>query len=662
MAALWTAPQKAAFRDAYLDWDRLIARRRATLLPDRPERGTEWEPAFVRLAPGDALAQRRTLAASVDAPDTPLRMDPHERGFLQARIDAPEELADLPDEHALYRRFGTPDSDHATLFEVLDTGLPVLLTEGEAAAAPAPLAPSEGQPIVALIDDGIGFLNTRFARAENGEIRTRIRAIWLQALESRAEAGQVLAGKVLTGAEIDARIGVTQRRTEGDVYDAVNAEVYGFGARRATAQGRSHGSHVLDLAAGAEPDGTEPARDWPLLAVQLPPEAVEDTSGTRFESYMVQGFRWILRNARQIDPAAPVIVNLSMGMIAGPKDGTRFAELQIAREAQAWQAATGQTVRVVWAFGNAYRARLVARMRWQDADARGIDWCVQPGDQTPSYLEIHTRDGAAPEVALTAPDGTESGFVPLAPDQIRTLAENGRALARIYHVPARDFGGGAVCPAHCVLALAPTEGREAGEPQAEAGVWRVALRPTGAGMLDVTLQVQRDDALRGARAQARQSFLDGPEAHVWDPDRQDWRGIDPAGPICTAGAHNALVTASGPISAGAAWDAADLRPADYTSEGAEWSVPGPDVSAIADEGGFLWGALGAGTTSGAVRRMNGTSAAAGRITRALALTGGTLPPAGTAENGVEMVALPPAQHARLGPVLSRVPPHRPARG
>lgn len=679
MAGEWTTPRDWTFRDAYLDWSRHLSGRRAPLDPADRDPGEALEPTFVRLrAPDDALRQR--LLDLVADPDQPLFMDPHEEARLRDRLSSG--AGGLPDEYALYRRWRTPDSAHADLFEVLDTGMPVhaSLTPEDVPAprdAAAEALP-EGTPIVAMIDDGLGFLNARFCRYEDGALRTRFRALWLQSLERfSTDTKIVTCGTVLDAAAIDALL---QEGCEGDAYARINAGLYGLRSRRETGYGTTHGTHVLDLAAGADPlDATDPVRGWPLLAVQLPPEAIDDTSGTWFENYMVQGLRWILRQAGALCPTAPVIVNLSLGVTAGPKDGSRFVEYQMAREASEWERVTGQPVRLVWAFGNNYHGNQVAQFTFpagapDETRTKHIDWRAQPEDETASYLEIRTRSAASTDVtvSLRAPDGTDSGFVALAPGQVRTFERNGKALARLYHVPARDFGNGIACPAHYALALAPTRGRKAGEPVAEAGCWTVGLRYDGAAAAQVVLQVQRDDTMRGGRVRGRQSYLDADGNDPWDPEEMSYVGYAPDGPIRPEGTHSADATAPARqvLTCGAVRvsgrtevrrSADNFRASGYTAMGADWSVPGPTAATVADTGTFQSGIRAAGTLSGTVRSLNGTSAAAGRLSRALGQSAaricanagdpGTVQLDDIDETRVPMVATEEADHARLGRMI-----------
>lgn len=672
MALAWTAPEPSDFRDAYLDFSWLLRQRR------QPPPGPDvFEPIFVRLKGAAAKAARKSLRDLVEDPASPLLMEPYELAVLIERCGPQDPDAGLPDEYALYRRMGTSDSAHASLFDVLDTGSPVSLNPAQSPATLAPASaptggPSETRPIVAAIDDGLAFLNARFRKDAT---HTRFHAVWLQALERLGPAKSAHLGEVLSSADIDALLALGPALDEGTEYAAVNARLIHRDAHRSTEHGASHGSHMLDLAAGADPgEAEDPARDWPLLGVQLPPQAIADTSGTRFESYMVQAIRWILRRAQEIDPAAPVIVNISMGMHAGPKDGTRFAEYQIAREAALWEQVKGQPVRVVWAFGNDYESRLSAALSFPETQIRqatdqSVRWQVQPGDQTESFLEIRTTSASMTvkglKVELETPEGLSSGFAAPAPGEMRSLERDGAAVARLYHVPEHELEPGIVQRGHYVVALAPTESCH-GEALAPAGAWTVTLRHEDGAALDLSLQIQRDENLAGYRSQARQSYFDSSEAYGWDPVHQDHTALEEDCPIRHEGSHSALATASERqvFSAGAAWidaETAQRVPSDYTAEGAGWSVQGPTASTIADRSRVRPGLLATGTLSGSVRTINGTSAAAARMTRALALSASEI--AGNAQAGggtqtddfdwsqLTRWMVPSSQTGRLGPFV-----------
>jgi hypothetical protein len=317
-----------------------------------------------------------------------------------------------------------------------------------------------------------------------------------------------------------------------------------------------------------------------------------------------------------------------MGMLAGPKDGTRFAEYQITREARLWQIATGQPVRIVWAFGNSRRSRQVARLTLTAKDTSTLTWRVQPDDLTASYIELRSDspdDTGAFDVSLTAPGGETSFFQTMPHGSQRTLTRHGKPIARIFHVPSRARDAQTTCHAHYVIAVCPTGDTGPGLPCAPSGAWTVSVRSTGSQDQTVTLQIQRGDSLPGFRPKGRQSYFDDQAAWEWDTEMQDTSGLGINCPVTRKGTQSALTTATsrqvftvaaarhvpGARKVAAVW---------YSSEGADWCVAAPTLSTIAENTTALTGVGASGSLTGSVRSSNGTSAAAARLTRALAMS------------------------------------------
>lgn len=280
------------------------------------------------------------------------------------------------------------------------------------AHAPIPQAQgraTQGGPIMGCIDDGIGYLNTRF-RATPTE--TRIEKLWLQT-EPRAAAHDLIEplpemriGQVLTKADIDAEL--ASGISEASLYRARNDGLLPADLRRSTNHHASHGTHVLDLAAGADfEDPADALTRLPILAVQLPPAAIAETSGRKTEGYVAVALRWIATEALRLSECdgRPVIVNLSLGALAGPGDHTAFLAQWIAFEIARYERLSGGRLQVIAAYGNARLDQLVARTEVSRAAPMRLDWRVQPDDRTASFLELR----AAPEaqgmrVRLTPPD------------------------------------------------------------------------------------------------------------------------------------------------------------------------------------------------------------------------------------------------------------------
>lgn len=607
----------APWDDAYRHWARHLAR----LGPSTAD-PVLVQPALVRLrrdGAGFGAARAAVLAALADG--ALILSDP---GGEVPADDEPFVLSWPGDDPgAVAQRFGAA-------LEVVQLCAPVACPEG----APPGVRPAPGggdaRPLVAVIDDGIAFLNPRFCRAGPSGLRTRLAAIWVQAFRAAGPGAQALGGRVIEAAEIDAHLAQGDRLDAGAVYRALNASLFAPGAHRGTEMAASHGTMMLDLAAGGDPEG------GPLLAVQVPPEAVDDTGGTALEPLVVLALRWVLDRAEAMGGTGPVIVNLSFATFAGPKDGTKPAEALMARMLERWQARTGRVARLVMAFGNGRTADLCARMVLAPGQVRDLGWRLPPDDHTASFLELRPDDPARMAdlgLALAPPGGDAQPLGPLPPDHWRAVIDRGAEVGRFHHIGARPSAPGLATPAHGVLAIAATV-EEGARPVARVGLWRLVLTNRGAAPLALRIEVQRGDTPGGYRPSGRQTRLED-------------TGDPPA--ITTAGAHSSLVTARSPCLWPVGAALADGRPAPWSGEGSAATIPGPVLAAVADRGGVTPGVPAAGTGSGAVSAVGGTSAAAALVTRALArhlAAGGEADPAAL----VAAMGRPadPALRAQLG--------------
>ena len=358
------------------------------------------EPVVLRL-PGaprsdDRRDARRELLARAEAEGPPglgtLRLEPHEREALRERMgrggntagagdrvawDALPEALTTDEAYVAYRPMEAGARAESTL-EAVEWGAPTDVPADPIGAAsdvlpePEPdREPARGDPpVIGVIDDGIAFLNARFRRP--GATRTRLDAVWLQAFRALGawpeglprppmRSGQhgTLMGAVLSAAEIDWLL--AHGPGEEAVYRHLSRALHEPGQHRSLERAFAHGTHCADLAAGADPGSGDPATRWPILGVGLPPEAVDHSAGTYIELLAVLGVRWILRRARGLGHG-PVVINVSFGALAGPKDGTKPVEWLIAQDLARFEAQTGRCARLVWSFGNARRNRQVARV------------------------------------------------------------------------------------------------------------------------------------------------------------------------------------------------------------------------------------------------------------------------------------------------------------
>lgn len=494
---------------------------------------------------------------------------------------------------------------------------------------PAVKRGSEATPIVAILDDGIGFLNNRFRSGPVtpwGGTRTRFHAIWLQSLDTilHPQYGSfyVYYGQILHRNEIDALLARGAALDEEAIYRELNAQVIKPGKHRSTEFSFTHGTHVLDVAAGADPSSDAVEQDWPLLAVQLPSEAVDNTAGTLLEPAIIQGVRWILSQAEAINEVSPVVINLSFGTLAGPKDGTKIIEHLLAEELKEWQQRTRRCVRLILSNGNGRLRRQVARFELEPRNPQHTTWRLQPDDNTACFAEIRTDasdDISDLMVSITTPSGAE---LPLATQPVNTFRQltdgRGRPVARLYHVGARQISAQVETPAYYLIATAKTTpGLEA---HAEAGAWKVEMSHQQSGKtIPLRIEVQRGETPRGYRLNGRQSYLDDPNAYQWEAETQEYSL--PVLPITRDGTHSSFASATlntETIASVGASEGPCGKPARYSGQGSAWTVPSPSGSAIAEDVPRR-GVLASGTFSGSVRQLNGTSVAAGRMSHSFAM-------------------------------------------
>jgi hypothetical protein len=488
------------------------------------------------------------------------------------------------------------------------------------------------QVAVGIIDDSIAFANERFRtrRTIAGQTTdvTRIAKIWLQDLEWATPGPDhgVAFGTRLSEQQINTffRDAAAQSGSirDIDVYRRAGVVDFSKSGRNSMARRSGHGTVVLDLACGFSPD-TAKGMERPIFAVQLPDAATADTSGVTMASYVLQGLRQIMLWADSPDDGVPLplVVNFSYGIMAGPKDGTHDLEREIDRLVSHRNKTTPTAV--VLPSGNSLRSRTTARVELAAGATHAINWVVQPDDATPSFLEIWfeptTAGSAAPfDVAITPPlEEADLVGQPTA-DRCMVLVNDGRPICGVYYDPPASALGRR--RASVFVAINPTKSLRRGAAVAPSGAWRVVLINTTTGALVLDLFIQRDDTPTDFPAKGRQSYFDHVNAYQRVAGTGDYTGLggpERPCPITAAGTLSAIGTGKQTVLVGAANIRETIAPADYTASGPTIGKVAPDFSAIVDEGVFS-GTLGAGTASGTVVSMRGTSAAAPQVTRQLA--------------------------------------------
>jgi hypothetical protein len=164
------------------------------------------------------------------------------------------------------------------------------------------------------------------------------------------------------------------------------------------------------------------------------------------------------------------------------------------------------------------------------------------------------------------------------------------------------------------------------DPIAPPGLWTLTLRNRALSSTE-TLEawVQRDDAPVGYPRRGRQAYFDAPSYRRYDEAGRPIEEDDPACPVKRAGSINAIATGRDTIVIGSLMREEQRAPP-YSAGGAitkpvSATSPhrcGPDALTVSDDSVVRAGVLAAGTHSGSVVSMNGTSVAAPLMTRWIA--------------------------------------------
>ncbi len=530
---------------------------------------------------------------------------------------------------------------------------------GAVAAAPAP------PPIVVMgiIDDGIAFANERFRRIVGGVAESRVENWWLQdgpfnpghfpftapggpppplvpsgCELSRLQINQLLAACTNAAGEIDDDLAYHQAR------------LFDFRKRghKSAAWRTAHGTHVMDLACGFDP--VPPRYDRPIICVQLPVRVTANTSGATLFPAVYAALWYIVIRASQIPGAAnaPIVINLSYGRLAGPHDGTDLIELAI----QTVVAASGGRVRVVLPAGNSYLSRTHAQVTFAAAgEQQELPWRVLPDDRTPNFVEVWLPQrnflnfASRLTLTITSPIGETHAIDEFGP-AVRWGAPPFYAVARFYFslLTGRTMFR---------LSTIPTTSIVPGAPLAPAGTWRIRLDNVALTGQTVHAWVQRDDSLYGFPLRGRQSYFNDLAYVRFDNAGRDNEIDDPGIRIRRESTLNSIATgpswifpATGPylLVAGGLLRR-EVLPAKYSAAGASPASGGPpprwpNAVVASEDSRVLHGVLAAGSHSGSVVLLGGTSVAAPQMARFIADDIAGLGPGTAASVALAAVPLP----------------------
>jgi hypothetical protein len=478
--------------------------------------------------------------------------------------------------------------------------------------------------VIAVIDQGIAFANSRFFAAG----ASRIEYLWQQnvlgtvipapALTMSNTPGFELDGSAMQDAVAEARkIGAS----EDWLYQNFGGLSFDLDGYKPLARRKTHGTQVLDLAV-RDIDASQ----HPIIAVDMPEEAVGDPAGSTLSVQAAWGLVYILDRASlllQPNEILPVVVNLSYGPHDGPHDGTAPLERFMDR---IWQMADGSStpLEIVLSAGNSRQARAHTAFGLHAAQPKNLHWRLQPCSLSASLMEIWLPATGGLNVTLTLTPPVPSVALPPISVSSAKLVDafplGGSEVYSLRYVPAAAPGA-ADSIVLSIARTAPDPAGTWGDVVAPSGVWLVTLT-SATPVQGLNAWIKRSDTLSGRRAKGRQSYFDDP---AYTRFSRAGRACD-FDPASTMSYVKRAQTLSG-IATGqmtrviGGYRNSDIYPAYYSSHGTRISggVPaGPDWLTCCDESDVLRGVHTAGTRSGSVMAMNGTSAAAPQATRWIA--------------------------------------------
>lgn len=560
--------------------------------------------------------------------------------------------------------------------------------------------------VIGVIDDGLPFAHGNFLGTDNA---TRVDFCWIQGAR-RDGPSEVAFGAEVTGETIDE---LRWRHSENagsrpahssaaqTDEDAVYADPDAMAVSNDEEIGRNifrnytHGAHVMDRAAGFR-TGDNSHEDGDLVrvvGVQLPRGALRDTSGFGKDVFILAGVHYVLDRAERIAAEygaerVRVLVNVSLGITGGPKNGRYQLERALDDLADAYSSSPDTDgidrlgeISITLPTGNNYASQLSAELAVPIAgNFTEIGWRIQTNDRTPNYVEMWLDDPGDASLedieadlglVLVTPAGEELRMS--APERAPTLTASpvvldGETIGQM----SIDRYAGLI---RYMAVIAPTEHeatwQTAEAPNAPAGLWTLKLeRPLGAQIFTagetIHCLIQRDEDPAGTHNGGRQSYFDIPARFIDDPEayrpyNERGRRIAQAtgNPISGYWTINGWATrgsdaqarhrlAIAGFTAGRKPDGTTrvVEPALYSAAGHRSANTDPrvDYALMSDRSVALAGVAGAGSRTGATTVLVGTSSAAPAYIRARVLE---------ALSGVAPSPLDP-QTERLGQPLDLV--------
>ena len=492
----------------------------------------------------------------------------------------------------------------------------------------------KGSVITAVIDSGIAFAHELFRLPDN---TTRVHGAWVMDAHPPQPGIQ---GRRYGKEDIDRLLAKHTRAgllDEDAFYREVGLIDFGQPGFKPASLRRSHGTHVMGLAAGFRPG--ENATTRPIICVDLPADEVRDVTGARLNVPLTAALDFVLDCASRIEiegepgEQPPLVINFSFGNFAGPHDGTGVIERTLDRALDPARAAgtshpgshPGIRREMTLPAGNGNLSRCHAEIRFEaDGETATLDWRVQPDDHSESFVQLWMpprKTGPVEDlVAVTVepPGGPESGAVGARFGGREVLRQNGDQVGEISFVWVPVTGRGVMN-----LCIKPTASLNRQTSLAPSGLWKIRVANVGLRRNEaVQVWIRRDETLPGFPLFGRQSYFDNECYRRFDSMGRRL-AVDPKSDPCIVRRDG---TVSG-FSCGerpsviAGFIASSKEMAEYSAAGpitkkasaASVHRDGPDAAARSDDSVVARGVLSAGSRSGSMLAVSGTSVAAPQV-------------------------------------------------
>ncbi len=417
--------------------------------------------------------------------------------------------------------------------------------------------------IVGVVDLGIALGHRR---TQLNGAKTRILSAWQQSANRSDKDGEqqyLPFGRELYADCINAELadcGVPLNEEKFNRFTQTE-DYYSLSGQRELGQRASHGMHILDLAAGLDPDDEcDLADKVRLMVTNFPDRALVGHSAAFLEYFAVYGIWRMIRLADAIWDRRNknnkvhtdlkgyrMVINLSFGKQASGRDKNDL----IAKAMEMINCARAEYHPVILSLpaGNENLEQGNSLFSLAGGAMEDIEWRIPPGDQSANFVEVwaQSKQGASNqslEIEVITPDGETSKLSQGAsrsanslyiqqkeqPNGFQILPEQGELIARIYsdHIDAKGHTRGRnqldtedhadlheteyrqryVVAVKQTLIYDNMPGGTSSIQTAPAGVWTIRVRNNGKTKLNVELNVQTDQSENPVTAINQRSYFE----------------------------------------------------------------------------------------------------------------------------------------------------------